>query len=426
MIQLRYILTGAMFLVVLAGNAQNSKLQMSAELRPRIIFDGGYKIPKENKKDSPFYTTQRTRLNALFINDKIQSYISLQDVRLWGADDNFKKSGVYGNTQSLCLHQAWVKINITKPLTLKVGRQIFSFDDQRIISARNWNDYQVTYDALLAEYKTDLHWLHVGLSYNTGHKTDLLLAPEKFKTFDFIHYQYQLNQFTLSCVSVLTGNTLSDTSHQVFYRGTYGVYTHYKTNTSNARLSAYYQHNMNDIGGQISALCVSGYFEYAWIEALSLGLGYDYLSGNDEASRSKTNHRFDILYGRRHGWYGYMDYFSNTPEQGLQDCMAKLTYKPKKEVRIELHYHYFMLAADQFDPINLSKKLSPKLGNELDLKMKWKFNEIATIECGYSIYGTSTTLEQLKKLKDGDLKTPQFCYFMLTIKPSFWLLHASK
>ena len=132
-----------------------------------ITIDNGYGTPQLKGESTPLYITQRTRLNAGFQKDKVESYISLQDVRLWGEDNNYKSSGVYGNTESLSLHQGWVKLNLNKMLSLKIGRQLFSYDDQRIISARNWNDYQVTYDALLAEIKASKHRLHIRItSYN--------------------------------------------------------------------------------------------------------------------------------------------------------------------------------------------------------------------------------------------------------------------
>lgn len=406
-----------MVLLALAAAAQNGELQISGELRPRLIIDNGYSAPKAKGEDSPAYITQRTRLNALFSNDKLETCISLQDVRIWGDDNNYKGSGVFGNTESLSLHQAWAQLKIIESLSLKVGRQIFMYDDQRILSARNWNDYQVTYDALLAEYTEGKHRLHVGLSYNADNKTDLLFPDKKFKILDFVHYQCQLEKLTVSGIAVVTGNTLSDTSKQLFYRGTYGVNTNYKTNKTNGRLSAYYQHNLNEIGGATSAFCISAYAEAKLIQELSCGLGYDCLSGNNEASTTGSNNRFDILYGNRHGWYGYMDYYSTTPQQGLQDYMAKLTYKLKNDLSMELHYHYFMLAADKYDSENPDIKLKNQLGQELDFTMKWKFHQMAVLECGYSLYGVTNTLKQLKMMSGKDIGIPQFCYVMLTIRP---------
>lgn len=415
----RCILSVLIFICICnTSMGQNNKIKIGAELRPRVIIDNGYKTPKYTDENILSYTSQRTRLNMLFVNNEIETYISFQDVRLWGADNNYNSSGVYGNTESISLHQAWVKLKIIESVSLKIGRQAFSYDDQRILSARNWNDYQITYDAVVAEYKTDQHRLHLGCSYNADNKNDLMFPSEKFKTFDFIHYQYKLDKLTLSSIAVITGNTLTDTTGQVFFRATYGANANYITDKTKARLSAYYQHNINKNGGNISAYCISAYIEHNLIEKLNIGLGVDYLSGNDDNSTSTTNNRFDILYGRRHGWYGYMDYFSTTPVQGLQDYMAKLTYKPTENLNLQLHGHYFMLAADMYDNLNANEKLSRKLGQELDLIMKWKFHKMATLECGYSLYGTTNTLTKLKKVNNGNLKTPQFCYLMLTIKPS--------
>jgi len=420
MMQVKYIVCSVLLGFTFVLNAQTDSIQFSAELRPRIIVDNGYAAPKIKGDAIPVYTTQRTRLNALFSNRMFESYISFQDVRIWGADNNYKSSGVFGNTESISLHQAWVKLKIIESVSLKIGRQLFSYDDQRIISSRNWNDYQVAYDALLAEYKNENHRLHLALSYNASNKTDLLFPNEKFKTIDFIHYQYHMNKFTLSGIALVTGNTLTDTTEQVYYRGTYGMNFNYKTAKANAYLAAYYQQNLNTIGETTSAICFSVNAEYQLNEKIHLGLGCDYLSGNNENSLSTTNNRFDILYGRRHGWYGYMDYFSTTPQQGLQDYIAKLTYKPKKDVAIAFHYHYFMLAADKFDNTISSSKLSPKLGSEFDIKMNWNFNKIAVLEWGYSIYGTTNTLKQLKNLENEEISIPQFTYMMLIIKPSLW------
>lgn len=401
------------------NNAQTPSLEIGAELRPRMIIDNGYKTPKTQDDDIIVYASQRTRLNASFAYDKIETYISLQDVRLWGNDDNYKSSGIYGNTESICLHQAWAKLEITKELSLKIGRQRFSYDDQRIISARNWNNYQVTYDALLAEHKIGKSRLHLGISYNADNKKNRLFPDEKFKTFDFIHYQHNLENFTFSGITVLTGNTLSDTTTKVFYRNTYGANANYKNGKNDIRLSAYYQHNINNNGGNVSAFCFSIFAKRQLLESLSLGVGMDYLSGNDETSLSTTNHRFDILYGRRHGWYGYMDYFSTTPQQGLQDYMLKTTYKPHKNITLFADYHYFMLASDKLDISNTTETLARKLGHEFDLKMKWKMHPVATLECGYSIYKVTETLKQVKNVSGKNLKHPQFGYVMLTIKPFY-------
>ena len=51
-----------------------------------------------------------------------------------------------------------------------------------------------------------------------------------------------------------------------------------------------------------------------------------------------------------------------------------------------------------------------------------KFHKMANLEFGYSLYGTTNTLAMIKGVNNEDLKTPQFCYLMLTIKPSMVFL----
>ncbi len=402
----------------ISATAQTNNLEIGAELRPRSLVDNGYSIPKSTKTGTPVYTTQRTRLNAGFTNDKLETFISFQDVRLWGGDDNYKSSGSYGNTESLCLHQGWVKLWIGNRFSLKIGRQLFSYDDQRILSARNWNDYQVTYDALLLEYKTDKHIINLGLTYNAESKNNNLLSEDKYKTYDFIHYQFHSQNFRASSIAVITGKTISDTTETVALKGTYGSNLNYKSGKFNAHIAAYYQHNLNDLAGKNSAYCFSVYAEQKLIDKLSAGLGLDYLSGNDATTTSDTDHQFDILYGRRHSYYGYMDYFSTIPDQGLADYMTKLTYKPAKAINVQLHYHYFRLAADRYSSESPSETTNRNLGQELDLKIKSKIHQLATLELGYSIYGMTNTLKQVKGVDAETLKPPQFCYIMLSVTPS--------
>lgn len=392
---------------------QTNTLQVGAEIRPRILLDNGYKSPQAKNNDTPVYTTQRTRLNMLFTNEKFESCLSVQDVRIWGADNNYKSSGNYGDTHSLCLHQGWVKLKLNEPVFIKAGRQEFSYDDQRIISARNWNDYQITYDAILFEYLKTKHRIHMGVSYNADNKSDLIYPTEKFKTFDFLHYRYKTNKLCLSSIAVVTGNTLNDTTTQTFYRATYGFNIQYQTNRMQWRLSTYYQHNLNNYGSRVSAYCISASANYQLLSKLWANMGYDLLSGNNSNTASTVTKRFDILYGRRHSYYGYIDFFSNTPQQGLQDAMVKLTYKPSPLLEFQLHGHYFMLAT------SIGHGFNKQLGQEIDVKIKWKIHALAVLECGYSAYNTTPTLMFIKDVEH--IKTPQFCYLMLTVTPSCWI-----
>jgi len=78
----------------------HAQFSLDAELRTRGEANNGYRtLPTENSQTA-FFISQRTRLNLSFKKEKFSTYISLQDVRLWGQEDFVNKTGI--QTSSLC------------------------------------------------------------------------------------------------------------------------------------------------------------------------------------------------------------------------------------------------------------------------------------------------------------------------------------
>lgn len=403
-------------------NAQYKSFNLGLEIRPRLLLDNGYKTPKSIDEKTYSFITQRTRINAEYEKNILQAYVSIQDIRFWGDDNKFKENGVFGNTESLSLHQAWFALKPNKTISIKIGRQLFKYDDQRIISSRNWNDYQITYDAVLIKFEKDKNNLDIGITYNTESTNNDIFPNSKFKIFDFIRYQQQINNLKVSAVTLLTGNTINDSSDQVYLRGTYGLNANYILHDLKIRSSFYFQNNLNNNGENVRAFCFSIFAKKDIIlQKLNAGFGFDYLSGNDETKTSDdyiiTNHSFDILYGRRHGWYGFMDYFSTTPEQGLCDFMFKLEYLFNKKINLQADFHQFYLAENKFDLQDGSSKLNKNLGQEFDFTLKWKIIDEASLQAGYSFYLMTNSLKQVIEVNNEKLKLPQFVYLMISIKP---------
>jgi hypothetical protein len=401
-----------------------AQLRLEAELRPRVLVDNGYSVPKPADDPTHAYVSQRTRLNALFSGEKLETYISVQDVRIWGDDDNYKASGMLGNTRSVSLHQAWFLVKPAEWLSLKVGRQLLSYDDQRILSSRGWNDYQVTYDAVLAVIGSGANRVDLGVSWNAQSSKYAILPPEKFKTLDFLHYARDMGTLKWSAIALVTGNSVSATTEETWYRSTLGTNLDYSGDRAQARGSFYYQHHLNKTGGQLSAFCFSVNAGIAVIpDRLSGSAGIDYISGQDDVKAGdeyrETGHAFDLLYGRRHSWYGYMDYFSTMPSQGLEDYMLQAKYNFSGSVDLAADYHFFRTAAGIVDPLHPGEVMERYLGSELDLTLNWKLSKEASLQAGYSFFLDTRTLEALKGVRGMPLKFPQFAYLMVTVKPSF-------
>jgi hypothetical protein len=378
-----------------------AQLRIGAELRPRILVDNGYATPKPTGTPTLAYITQRTRLNTQFKGDLFETYISFQDVRFWGGDNNFKASGAYGSTGTIGVHQAWFTVKPAPWISVKVGRQLFAYDDQRVLSSRNWNDYQVTYDAVLVQLEHEGHRVDLGLSWNAESASKLFVSQQKFKTFDFLRYERKGERFRGSVLGLVTSNMLSDTSDLIRYRATWGANLSYNTSTIQGRSSVYYQHHLNDAGGMVSAWAASFHAGTVLIPGqLSWNTGVDYISGQDGVNGSpdylQKDHAFDLLYGRRHAWYGYMDYFSNMPAQGLLDYVLQAEYTPAEKLVLQADYHLFWLAARLADPESPGEPLERRLGDELDLTLIWKINGIAMLQAGYSFFVSQPTLEVIK------------------------------
>ena len=400
------------------------QLYVGAELRPRLLVENGYGLPKPREDPALAYITQRTRLNLDFRQGLFETYISVQDVRFWGGDNNYQAGGSYGQSGSLSLHQGWFLVKPLPWLSLKAGRQVFNYDDQRILSSRPWNDYQVTYDALFVKAEYEGHRMDLGLSWNAESSGDFYLPQQKFKTLDFFRYEWSTERVTWSAIALITGNTLSDTTDQVWFRGTWGTNFSFETPGIRIRTSLYYQHHLNDYGGKVSAWIGSFRAGVPLIpEKLICSAGLDYVSGQHETGTSEayngTSHSFDQLYGLRHGFYGYIDYFSNMPAQGLQDYMILAEYTPASRWTLQADLHFFWLAARMEDPGQPGAALPKRLGDELDLTLKCKINDQAAVQAGYSFFLTQPTLVVIKGLEGEALKFPQFAYLMITIKPGF-------
>ena len=129
-------------LIILTSIIANAQLNLSGELRPRFEFRDGYKGLKIDSLDPGVLISQRSRINFSFKKDFYKTYISFQDVRVWGSEQQKK------NQINLTLHEAWVEIFVNKDFSIKTGRQVLIYDNQRLIAGSNWNQIGQKHDAI--------------------------------------------------------------------------------------------------------------------------------------------------------------------------------------------------------------------------------------------------------------------------------------
>ncbi|MEQ9231682.1 MAG: alginate export family protein, partial [Cyclobacteriaceae bacterium] len=116
-------------IVALSCMEVTAQMTISAEVRPRTEFRNGFKTLTEDSKDASFFTEQRSRLYLDYADSAFKFRVSFQDVRIWGETTQIFKEE-YGKT---FLSEAWGQYYFTNSLSVKVGRQIISYDNQRFI-----------------------------------------------------------------------------------------------------------------------------------------------------------------------------------------------------------------------------------------------------------------------------------------------------
>ncbi len=235
---------------------------------------------------------------------------------------------------------------------------------------------------------------------------------------NFVWLNRNLNDnLNFSLKHIASGVTETDTTNTIHFRQTSGIYSEYKNDNLSVSGNVYYQYGKNKTGTNISAYLIDADVSYK-ISNLTSGIGVDYLSGNNKIGTDlKTDNLFDVLYGSRHQYFGYMDYFRNFPSHtnqgGLADYYFYLDYKFSKSLSVRNIGHCFRLA--QTNPTTPSDK---NLGFENDLVLKYKFEDWGTLESGYAFIVPAESLKTMQGVPNEKLQ--QFFFLQLTITPTLF------
>ncbi len=425
-----------LFLIVFLSTANiiNSQIRIDAELRPRAELWDGNKILNDGSRDPAFFVSQRSRLNFNYTNQIYSIGFAIQDVRIWGDEDIYSSIGVFGSTSSIDLYEAWIELQLGSTSRLKIGRQALSYDNQLLISKRNWSQFGLVYNALVYKFKKSRFMFDIGLSYNN--ETSKVLFNEypsgKQKTMNYLHLKKQFNdKLSAAFIAIGSGFLKNDSSNVIYMRGSYGANLIYKTNSISIMGSAYYQNGKSRKGLDVSAYFFSVAGQYK-LKKFIFGAGVDYLSGQDAGKTDEnyqmTDHLFDLLYGKRHIINGKMDMFVNIPvgtaNGGLIDLFATISFLPVKKLKLSLDYHYFSL---QNNVLNNTVPgswgavyLDKNLGNEFDFDFNWTIIKEISLSGGYCFYLPTYSLEIIQGIEAGSSEFSSYAWMMLTVKPTIF------
>lgn len=452
------IFLGIAFLC-LSYNQANAQLTATGQIRERTEVRAGQGTLQKKGERAAFFNTQRARLNLGFTGYRFKVFMALQDVRAWGQDaSSINRTTTEGNNGML-LHEAWGEIMLIdttstiQNLSVKLGRQEISYDDQKVLGGLDWLQQGRRHDAIVFKFANKGWIADVGAAFNqnkelntgtiyngvpTAYGAGTNGIGTQYKSFQyaylgrkfffgdvsFLFFKDDFNKYT----TVTTGTpavTTKVNGEGVWSRNTSGLYFNSTiTRKLNLTGSLYHQGGYDKDGRALSANLASLTSTLQVGRKLFVGPGIDYLSGDDgtkTVTATTDNNRFDPLYGTPHKFWGGMDYFyaaNGFGKQGLLNYFFKAKYNMKDNLTLLLDIHGFEAANSLSN--GSGGKLSSYLGTEVDLVVKYNMTKMINIEAGYSFMKATNSMASaaVKNVTNPDL-SPQFAYVMLNIKPNF-------
>jgi hypothetical protein len=446
-------------LTALSQNEAKAQFTATGQIRERTELRAGQGTLQKEGDKATLFNSQRARLNIGFTGYRFKVFMALQDVRVWGQDASSINRTTTEANNGILLHEAWGEIMLNdtistvQNLSLKIGRQEISYDDQKVLGGLDWLQQGRRHDAIVFKFANKGWIADVGAAFNqnkegntgtvyngvptaygagtngigTMYKSfQYAYLGKKFSFGDisFLFFKDDFNKYT-SVTSGTPAVTTKVYGEGVWSRNTAGFY--FNTNPTrkiNIAGSLYHQGGHDKDGRSISANLASITSTLQVGRKLFVGPGIDYLSGTDGTkavtATSKSN-LFDPLYGTPHKFWGSMDYFyaaNGFGKQGLLNYFFKAKYNMRDNLTLQIDVHGFQSANTLSN--GTGGELDSYLGTEVDMLVKYNLTKMINIEAGYSIMKATNSMASaaVKNVTNPDL-SPQFAYVMLNIKPNF-------
>jgi hypothetical protein len=438
-------------IVMMASVPSFAQFSLSGQLRTRTEFRDGQGTLTPKGADPAFFTSQRTRLIAGYLGDRLRLQTTIQDVRVWGQDVSTINRTTTASNNGTMVHEAWAEIMLVDTtsaidnLSVKIGRQELLYDDSRLLGNLDWLQQARRHDAAVIKVLEKNWQADAGFAFNQnaeltsgsiyhgqpvgGYSAGTNGIGVMYKAMQFFYLKRKLSHgygsflFLKDDFNKYHMDTTARISDKgVWSRLTTGVnYSDSWSKKLSVFISFFVQKGRNKDGSNLSAWFFSLNGSYELTKKVNVSVGTDWLSGNDGTKTNSTDHRFDPLYGTPHKFWGYMDYFyvaSPTGSQGLKDYFVKFRFKPSGKLTINLDAHEFYSANKITN--ETGGKRDNRLGTEFDLITTYTLTKDIAIEAGYcTMFATSTlSSPQMKNVANAD-KSAHWVYLMLNIKPDF-------
>jgi hypothetical protein len=317
------------------------------------------------------------------------------------------------------LRQAWIEWGDAKtfPLSVKVGRQVLLYGDQRLIGPLDWSNLSRTFDAVKVRWTgKDGLWVDAFVSSVVVADHDGFDESDLDSLFSGVYAH--IPSFGIQDTE-LYALAMEDTdrddhfvtlgTHIKSLPGKLGSWDYegelaFQTGTAAGK-------NLRAFAGYLEG----GYtFTRPWKPRLSLEYGYG--SGDGDPADGDIR-SFQNLYPTNHLHYGYMDVFSWS---NMHDAVLHLSAKPHPKITASLDWHSFWIAdtADTWRRANAKTAVrdadasaSSYAGSEIDALMTFSAYSHLNVSLGYSHFFAGHYLSDTGAASGAD-----FVYVMTSLK----------
>ena len=370
----------------------------------------------------------RTRLGVLIQPDSwFKFYIQGQDSREEGSQRP-KIPGALGaeGDDPFELRQLYVQVGEDKGLSLKAGRQVLSYGDERLLGAFDWNNIARTWDAVKLRYEAQDWWVDAFAAS--------VVNPLNYK-FDRSDLE---DNGGLGHEQMLSGIYFSTTALAFQTTDLYALYLHQHFAPSDTDFvtlgtrwkstpgalgpwdyDAEFAAQTGDVKGKDLAT-FAGHAELGYnVDAPwkpRFGVDFAYATGDSNAKDGKVT-TFQNLYPTNHLFYGYMDLFS---WQNMENIDVNFKVKPCDQVTVRFDYRADWLATTgdawyRANGTTMVRPITPGAssfaGSEADLTVTYAPKKWLSLQAGYSHFFAGSYLKDTGAHSDGD-----FVYTQVTIK----------
>ena len=352
-------------------------------------------------------------------------YAQGQDAREFDSDRP-NVPGVLGaeGDDTFDLRQFYIQLGQEKTgLSLKAGRQLLTYGDERILGPLEWNNFSRTWDAAKVRYAAEKWWVDAFAA------SLVTIADDEFNRSDLF------NNNGLGRDQILSGIYFSTTALDFQTTDVYALHLHESGSTDFLSFGTRWKSTPGKLGpwdytaefvgqtGEVKGKDLSAFaghaevgytFDAPWKPRLALD--YSYGTGDGNAADGEVG-TFQNLYPTNHLYYGYMDAAS---WQNIHDLNVSLKVAPTKKLTARLDYHALWLADTndawyRANGVATVRPITPgadsHAGSEVDLTLTYAATKNLSFMAGYSRFFAGSYLSDTGASDDAD-----FAYFQATLK----------